>query len=143
MTQWKPKRENWKDEVLSVFDRMPIHHHFGMKLTTIEPGFVVATMARQKNLTQQHGAFHAGALITLADAVAGCASWSLIADGDDLLSSNITTSLLRIAQTDRVRAEGRIIKPGSRLYFCESIIYDDIANDSKPLLQCMVTIAVI
>lgn len=142
--EFKPKRIDYESEVRRMFDAMPIHQTLGMQLTSILPGQVSAAMPLRHEISQHHGAFHAGALITLADCVCGCAAWSLIESGQDLVSSNITASMLRLAKAETVRADGYVIKAGSRLYFCEARISDLEDTDSeKPLCIVQVTIAVI
>lgn len=143
MAKFIPQNEDFQASVKRLFDATGMHKHLGITLTSLEPGMAVAHMDWRPELTQQHLALHAGALITLADAVAGCAAWSLLAEGENLVSVNISASLMRLADTKRVRGEGRVIKPGTKFYFCEGVVFDDESTESKPLITCAVTIAVI
>jgi uncharacterized protein (TIGR00369 family) len=82
-------------------------------------------MDRIESLTQQNGFFQAGALIGLADMVGGAAAYSLMGEGENVLSVNFAVSLMRPADYDRIWAEGKVIKAGKRLYVAEARLYGD------------------
>ncbi|MDZ4723847.1 MAG: PaaI family thioesterase [candidate division Zixibacteria bacterium] len=143
MPAFTPQNPNYRASVEKLFEATPMHNHLGIRLSSIEPGRVVACMEMHQSLTQQHGAFHAGALITLADAVAGCAAWSLIGKGENLVSISINTSLVRMAQAKRVMAEGWVVKAGSKFYFCQAEVYDESDSSKKPLIAASIVIGVV
>ena len=126
-----------------MFELIPIHHFFDIQLETIEPGEVTATLKKRPELLQQHGYFQAGALITLADAVGGAAACTLLAEGENMLSVNFAVSLMRPAAADKIRGEGRVIKAGKTLYFCETVIFDADDPERKPIMTASITLAVI
>lgn len=142
--RFTPSRADYEHSVRRMFDAMPIHRTIGITLGDVLPGQASATISLSEAVMQHHRSMHAGALITLADCVCGCAAWSLIGTGEDLVSSNITATLLRRADAPLLQAIGRVIKPGKRLYFCEAVIGDALDTQlARPFCIVQVTIALV
>ena len=140
---FQPQKNNFREAVRELFDSIPIHKFLDIKLDEIEPGCVSAYLPKRPELLQQHGYFQAGALITLADAVAGAAAYSLMAEGENLLSVNFAVSLLKPARTDKIRGEGRVIKAGKRLYFSEAVLFNETDGKREKILTAAVTLMVV
>ncbi len=131
-TEFRPAREDFAEVVRSHFHDVPYHEAAGITLESVTAGRMTAFMDRQPGLTQQNGFFHAASLIGLADTVAGGAAFSLMAEGENVLSASFAVSMLRPADCERLRAEGQVIKAGKRLYVCEARVFD--SRDSARLL---------
>ena len=114
ITEFEPKRADFEQAVRTMFDGVPYRRIAGIELDEVKPGYVLGYMDRTNGLTQQNGFFHAGALAGLADSVAGLAAFSLMAEGEDVLSVHLAVSLMRPSDHDRVWAEG---KPGKGATF--------------------------
>jgi len=50
---------------------------------------------------------------------------------------------MRPAAADKIRGEGRVIKAGKTLYFCETVIFDADDPERKPIMTASITLAVI
>jgi uncharacterized protein (TIGR00369 family) len=140
---FQPKNDNYLKAVRELFASIPIHEFLDIKLGDIQPGCVTAYLPKRPELLQQHGYIQAGALITLADVVAGAAAYSLMAEGENLLSVNFAVSLLRPARADKIRGEGRVIKAGRRLYFCEAVLFNESDDESEKVLTATITLMVV
>lgn len=140
---FEPRKKNYRQAVRSLFESIPIHRFLDIRLDEIQPGYVSAFLKKRPELLQQHGYFQAGALITLADAVAGAAAYSLMAEGENILSVNFAVSLLRPARSDEIRGEGRVIKAGRRLYFCETNLFNELDETREKIMTATITLAVI
>ena len=143
MTSFKTKRDDYREAVTEIFDRIPIHRFFDIRLESVEPGKVTAVLKKRPELLQQNGYFQAGALVTLADAVGGSAAYTLTAEGENILSINFAVSLMRPAAADELRGEGRVVKAGKNLYFCETAVYDVADPERKPLMTAAITLMVV
>lgn len=143
MSEFQPSQTDFESAVRAYHARTPMHALLGMQLVTIEAGRVVASMPRRKELTQQNGFLHAGALIALADAAAGMAAWTLIPARHNLLSIQISTSLQRAADCPEVVAEGIVVKPGKRLMVAEGTVYAAGDEARTILIKATVTLAVL
>ena len=130
MTSFQPGREDYAEAVHALHARTPLAKSMEVRLTSVAPGEVSAEMRLTTEVTQQHGVAHAGTIATLADIVCGLAAYSLMAEGVGVMSVNINLSLLRPAEGERLRAVGRVIKAGKRIYFTEAEVYagDDAAE---------------
>ncbi|MBN1212301.1 MAG: PaaI family thioesterase [candidate division Zixibacteria bacterium] len=140
---FQPQNNNYREAVRALFESIPIHNFLDITLDEIEPGFVSAYLPKRPELLQQHGYFQAGALVTLADAVAGAAAYSLMNESENLLSVNFAVSLLRPAKADKIRGEGRVIKAGKRLYFCEAVLFNETGEKREKILTATVTLMVV
>jgi len=143
MTDFTPKTTNYAEAVTAVFNAIPLHQTLGIQLTEIRPGYVCASMDKAEALTQQNGYLHAGALISLADAVGGSAAATLIEEGQNILSVNFAVSMLRPADSAKVRGEGRVVKAGKRFIFSEARIYGDSGGKEQLLVSASITLAVV
>lgn len=138
-----PKRRDFADSVQAYHTSTPVHTYLGIELDSIEPGRVGVFMPVRPEFTQQHGYVQAGILTALADAAAGMAAWSLLGADDDLLSVNISVSLMRAAKTDRLAAEGRVVKAGERVMFCEASVWAADDPERKELVKASFTMVVV
>ena len=66
-----------------------------------------------------------------------------MAEGENILSVNFAVSLMRPAAADKIRGEGRVIKTGKTLYFCETVIFDANDPERKPIMTASITLAVV
>jgi len=122
MTEFQPLRKDFAQTVRAMFDTIPIHQTMGIELDDLEPGFATGHMPLAEAFTQQNGYLQAGAILALADAVGGAAGYTLMAEGENILSVNFSISMLRPVAAEEICAEGRVIKAGKRLYFVEVIL---------------------
>jgi len=139
MASLSPKRADYIEAVRFLHQNSPISDHLGITLDRIEPGFVTAYLSRCPEHTQQNGYLHAGVLVTLADVVCGLAACSLMAEGENVLSVNINASLMRPAKADRIRAEGRVVKAGRRVYFTEAHLYAENGGGDTLVVKASIT----
>ncbi len=138
-----PKRADYVQAVRRYHAATPIHAHFGIDLTDISPGCVRVRMPSRGEFTQQNGYLQAGVLVSLADAAAGMAAWTLLAEIENLLSVNINVQLMRAADGKGFVAEGRVVRAGSRLMFCEAEVWAEDDPGCKRLIRASMTMAVL
>ena len=90
----------------------------GARLVRVEPGEVELDLPFRDDLTQQHGFLHAGIVTALVDSACGYAALSLMDAAAAVLSVEYKVNLLAPAKGDRMRAIGRVVKPGRTLLIC-------------------------
>jgi uncharacterized protein (TIGR00369 family) len=71
---------------------------------------------------QQHGFAHAGATFALGDSASGYAALSLMDPGAEVLTVEMKINLIAPASGARLVAEGRVVKPGRRLFVVQSTV---------------------
>lgn len=107
--------------------------HLGLGLTKIEPGLVEAYASIESFMHQQDGFLHGGLTATMSDIVSGFAAYSLVPDGDRVVTADIRISYLKPGIGQSVWARGVVIKPGASFHFCEAEVWT-ITDKEEPVL---------
>lgn len=118
-----PKDPDWEARVRSSFSKQPFMAHLGAELSHVSVGAVDIELPLVRELTQQHGYFHAGSTSSIADSAAGYAALSLYPAGSGVLTAEFKVNLLNPARQPRLIARGRVIKPGRTLTICRADVY--------------------
>ena len=79
------------------------------------------------------GFVHGGVTATVSDIVAGFAAFSIVAEGQGVVTVELKVSYLNPGKGHTLKAIGTVIKPGSKLHFCESELWV-ISDDSEVLI---------
>lgn len=119
MAEFQPADDRYEDRTRASFARMPMMELLGAALTVVRPGHVEIEVPFRPELAQQHGFFHAGVSGTIADTAGGYAAYTLFQPDAAVLTAEFKINLLSPADGDRLRAVGRVLKPGRTLTVCE------------------------
>lgn len=87
----------------------------GAQLARIAPGEVVIEAPILETSRQQQGFAHAALTFAIGDTAAGYAALTRMAPGHEVVTAEIKVNLLAPGRSERLRATGRVIKPGRRL----------------------------
>lgn len=101
--------------VRDSFSKQGLMQHLGVKIVEVAPGMVRLQMPFKEELTQHYGYFHAGGTSSIADTAGGYAGYSLMNEGDGILTVEFKINLLAAAQGDYLEAIGKVIKSGRTL----------------------------
>lgn len=88
----------------------------GARVAQVTPGQVVITAPIRQSSGQQHGVAHAGLTFALGDTAAGYSALSLMPADHEVMTAEIKINLLAPGKGEFLRATGRVIKPGRRLF---------------------------
>ena len=119
MTEFSPKTTDYAQRVADSFARQAALATMGAQLISVEPGRVVMEMDHDDRFTQQHGFIHAGVTTTVLDTACGYAAFSLMPADAGVLTVELKTNLLAPAAGEKFIFEGRVVKPGRTVTFCE------------------------
>nr|WP_319387677.1 PaaI family thioesterase [uncultured Roseibium sp.] len=119
----KPRDPDWNHRVRNSFALQHFMKHLGAELVHVAPGAVDIELNMRRELTQQHGFFHAGATSSIADSAAGYAALSLFAADCGVLTSEYKINLLNPARQGTLLARGRVVKPGRTLTIAKADVY--------------------
>src|SRR5690606_25492558 len=72
-----------------------------------------------RNLTQQHGFFHAGATSSIADSAGGYAGYTLFPENSSVLTIEFKINLVAPAKGDLLEATGKVVRSGRTLTICQ------------------------
>lgn len=114
---------DFEARVRASFARQTAMAMIGATLERVEPGLAEIHLPYRPDLCQQHGFFHAGMTATIADTAAGYAAFSLFPADTSVLTSEFKLHLLAPAVGDRLRAVGRVLKPGRTLSIGETEVF--------------------
>jgi len=116
--KFEPRHESYESRVHGSFARQRAMNTIGARIVRVEPGEVELELPFREDLTQQHGFLHAGIVTALVDSACGYAALSLMDSESAVLSVEYKVNLLAPAVGERMRAIGRVIKPGRTLLVC-------------------------
>ncbi|MGH6946619.1 MAG: PaaI family thioesterase [Kiloniellales bacterium] len=132
MSSFTPADPSYAARVRRSFERQGLMAHLGAELLRVEPGLVEIALPWRRELTQQHGYFHAGATTAVADSAGGYAAYSLFPVDSSVLTVEFKINLLAPAEGERLRATGRVVKPGRTLTVCELEVLAERDGGAKP-----------
>ena len=101
--------------IRASFARQAMMATLGAAMEAVEAGTVTLAAPVSPRVTQQHGVAHAALAFALADSAAGYAALSVMPEGSEVVTSEFRISLLAPGAGPRLRATGRVIRPGRRL----------------------------
>ncbi len=142
MPAFEPADPGFAARVRDSFARQSIMTLIGAELTRVEPGLVEIELPFRADLCQQHGFFHAGMTSTIADSAGGYAAFTLFPADASVLTTEFKINLLAPAAGERLRAVGRVVKPGRMLTICDVEVFalmDGAEKLCAKLLQTLMT----
>ncbi|MEM7190097.1 MAG: PaaI family thioesterase [Pseudomonadota bacterium] len=115
-----PANPDYAARTRDSFARQTFMNTIGMRVTRIAPGAFDTEMSFANAYQQQHGFLHGGVVSTGLDSVCGFCALTLVAADAGVLTVENKTSFLAPADGESFRFEGRVVKPGRSLIFCEA-----------------------
>ncbi|MDD2921051.1 MAG: PaaI family thioesterase [Anaerolineales bacterium] len=117
--------------IRSVFDRQQMLKTLDARLIKVSAGEVQIEMPFQRELTQQHGFIHAGAITTLIDNACGYAAYTVIPPQGSILTIEFKVNFIAPAKGEKFIAVGRAIKSGRTLTICSGEAFAIERGESK------------
>ncbi len=104
--------------------RIPLADLLGFRVISVQRGEAVIEMETNSNHANPMGTLHGGVLCTIADSAMGIAHASTLEAGETGTTLELKINFLRPVWSDRLRAIGRVIKPGKTISLVECDILD-------------------
>lgn len=123
MTTFNPQNPDFVAMIHEKMKGNAFMHYIGFEPEFIEAGRVEGKLQIQPHHKQQSGFLHGGVTATLADLVCGWAAFTLVKQGQTVVTVELKTNYLNPATGSRAWAKGYVIKAGSMLTFTECEIY--------------------
>lgn len=120
---------HFAERVKGSFGRQPFMTTLGATITRIEPGLVELELPFRKDLTQQHGFFHAGVTSSIADNAGGYAGYTLFPADSSVLTVEFKINLIAPAKGDKLRAIGQVVRSGRTLTICDLRVFAHAGDD--------------
>lgn len=118
-----PQDKNYASRVKESFARQSFMELIGAKLVDVQPGSCEIYVPYRKDLTQQHGFFHAGVIGTIADNAAGYAAYTLMATDSSVLTVEYKLNIMAPGDGELLIAKANVLKYGRTLTVCRTDIF--------------------
>ena len=96
-----------------------------LELENVGSGTATLALNVRKELTQNHGIVHGGAIASLIDTATAFAILSVIAPKDRVTTVDLTISYLRPVSKGRLRAVAKVVRAGRRLFVVSAEVLAD------------------
>ncbi len=123
-------------KVRSSFAAQSMMGSIGAELVSVAHGIVTITAPVHEGFRQQQDVAHGGLVFTIGDSAAGYAALSTMPLDVEVMTVEMKINLLSPA-SERLVAEGRVIKPGRRLIVVAADIWDERSNGDRKLVAAM------
>lgn len=110
--------------IQKAIDTVPFAQLLGIELDDISSGTATLGLNVRKQLTQNHGVVHGGAIASLIDTATAFAIISLLAPRERVTTVDLTVSYLRPLTEGRVTAVARVLRAGRRLFVVSAEVFD-------------------
>ena len=122
----KPKLTAAQIERISkALDDVPYAKLLGIKLAQIDSGTATLKMPVRKQLTQNHGVVHGGAMASLIDSATAFAIISLLEPQEKVTTVDLTISYLRPVTKGKLSCVAKVVRSGRRLLVVSAEVFDD------------------
>jgi uncharacterized protein (TIGR00369 family) len=111
--------------IQKMLDNLPFAKLIGIELDQIDAGVATLGLEVRKDLMQNNGVVHGGAIASLIDTATAFAIVSVLPSGERATTVDLTVSYLRPLKVGRARATARVIRAGRRLIAVSAEVLDD------------------
>ena len=114
-----------KKRVSKALDDVPYARLLGIKLAQIDPGCATLQMRVRKQLTQNHGVVHGGAMASLIDSATAFAIITLLSPEERVTTVDLTISYVRPVTQGRISCTAKVVRAGRRLFVVSAEVFDE------------------
>lgn len=121
MTDLTPAQLKRIQKALST---VPYAKLLGIKLEHVGKGTATLSMPVRKNLTQNHGVVHGGAVASLIDSATAFAIIPLLTATEKVTTVDLTITYLRPVSSGEMKAVAKVIRAGRRLIAVSAEVFN-------------------
>ena len=103
---------------------VPFARLLGIELEDIASGTATLAVTVRKELTQNQGVVHGGAIASLIDTATAFAIISLLAPKEKVTTVDLAISYLRPVMSGRLKAVAKVVRAGRRLFVVSAEVFD-------------------
>jgi uncharacterized protein (TIGR00369 family) len=126
--------------IRKVLESVPYAQLIGIELDEISKGSAKLGLTIRKQLTQNHGVVHGGAIASLIDTAMAFAIISLLAPKEKVTTVDLTISYLRPLTTGRATAVAEVLRAGRRLFVVSAKVFAEDGNLATTALSTYIKI---
>jgi acyl-CoA thioesterase len=113
-----------KRRIQKAVKSVPYAKLLGFELDEVSPGAATLGLKIRKDLMQNHGVLHGGAIASLIDTAIAFAIIPLLDPEEKVTTVDLTISYLRPITKGRVTALARVVRAGRRLFVVSAEVKD-------------------
>ena len=112
--------------ILDGVDPAPaVSQLIGFRMTAAEEGRATFELEAGPQHSSPPGTLHGGILCDIADAAMGCATLSLLAEGESFATVELKINFLKPVWSGRLTAVGSVVKNGRTITLCDCRVTDE------------------
>jgi uncharacterized protein (TIGR00369 family) len=139
----EPLNPNYRSTVKQGIESAPFVSDVGIVFVDCGPGWCETTLRIEPRHLQQTGVVHAGVQTTIADHTGGAAAYSLLREGEVIVTVEFKMHLLRPGQGESLWCRAQVLKPGKTFHIVESEVYAINGADKTLISKLSGTMAVL
>ncbi|MGR3623344.1 PaaI family thioesterase [Pseudophaeobacter sp.] len=120
-----------EQRIRDSFARQSMMETLGASISRIKAGEVVIEAPILPGSLQQQGFAHAALTFAIGDSAAGYSALTMLPEDQEVMTAEIKVNLLAPGAGDKLRATGRVIKPGRRLMVVSAEVHAVTGTDEK------------
>jgi uncharacterized protein (TIGR00369 family) len=113
-----------RKRIHQAINNVPFARFLGLELEEVTKGTATLAVNVRKDLTQNQGVVHGGAIASLIDTATAFAIISLLAPKEKVTTVDLTISYLRPAVGGRLKAVAKVVRAGRRLFVVSAEMFD-------------------
>jgi uncharacterized protein (TIGR00369 family) len=129
----------WETKVRASFACQTFMKTIDARLVAVTPGGCEIELPFRSDLCQQHGFLHGGVVTAIAANAGGYAAFTLMPPGTSVVGVEYKLNLFASPKGDRLRARGRVVRPGKTLHAVEAEIDAEEGGTWKPVGRMLAT----
>jgi uncharacterized protein (TIGR00369 family) len=139
-----PKNENYLHMVQTAFENQGFMKYLGVEMAELRPGYCELHLPFKPELDQHHGYFHGGVIGSLADVSGGFAGFTLLAQGQAMLTVEYKLNIIAPGAGTYLKGVGRVLKAGRTLTVTEIDVFgvkDGVETQCATAIQTLMAVS--
>lgn len=119
----EPRFATIRERIHAGLNGQGMLHHLDVRIDEVAPGRVVLSLPFRKEVAQQNGFFHRGAIGFLVDDATAAAAATVVRDGETVLTAEYKINFVAPGVGERLVCRAETIKAGRTLIPVEARVY--------------------
>ncbi len=133
--------EEYAERIRAALESQGFLQLVGGEVGAIGAGFLEISLPYRREVTQQNGIFHGGAIAFLVDAAATAAAATVLRPGYSVITAEYKLNIVSPGTGDRLVCRADVVKPGRMLTVVEAKVHAFTGPRSKLVAVALATIA--
>lgn len=137
----EPLHEEYAKRIRAALESQGFLQLVGGEVGEIGAGFLEVSLPYRREVTQQNGVFHGGAIAFLVDTATTAAAATVLRPGYSVITAEYKLNIVSPGVGDRLVCRAEVVKPGRMLTVVEAKVHALAGDKSKLVAVALATIA--